>query len=593
MNNRQRKARPAGFTLIELLVAIGAVAVIAVGIAAIFASVGRTVAGGRRVGNLNQYAALIERQMRADFEAMTRDGVLVIRHQFADVDGDGVIDLNDIAKPDAVPLYADDKPADRRNRRIDQILFMASGEFTSSRTPLIPGTNAQASTAIIHYGQGTRLDPIEDYDGSPVEYELPQVDDGTLHPVGGSSPNRPFRPELALGYDDPTNPNRYASEWTLLRRLTLLATPAGSEQELPDTQVLQDLGFSNTAPLLDSDVQVGGQPALTSPFRSLAAVFPTGGAPYLFPPDFIRGYGARNDGVRYPAPASGIVDAATSDLAEIRRFISDIGEYPWNIADEAQLFDPANPAATLLDDEVNATNDLTNLANDLHRIHAWMDDLFPTPAYVGPTVYGGVRTRYEHGFPDLVGLLGTEYPDGTVAPFTQSYRLADQRALSASVFVPRCSEFIVEYSFGQVVVNPTSPYNGQLIWFGAERRRENDTGMVYPGVERYPYDTTDSGNRVRPFSFEYKNLDGTTATHTLEPALVYGRRGGAPGPEPTVLTAYFGYNDPTYQPSGSNDPETLPWPWPKLIRVTMTLADPVDPSIEQTFQFIFETPDAR
>ena len=75
--------RGAGFTLVEMLVAIGAVALVSVGLAAIFQTVGRTVTTGKRVSQLTQQAAILESQMREDFAKMTRDGFLVIRHQFS------------------------------------------------------------------------------------------------------------------------------------------------------------------------------------------------------------------------------------------------------------------------------------------------------------------------------------------------------------------------------------------------------------------------------------------------------------------------------------------------------------------------------
>ena len=33
------------------------------------------------------------------------------------------------------------------------------------------------------------------------------------------------------------------------------------------------------------------------------------------------------------------------------------------------------------------------------------------------------------------------------------------------------------------------------------------------------------------------------------------------------------------------------WPWPKLIRITMTLGDPTDRDVEETYQIIFEVPE--
>ncbi|MBK7405165.1 MAG: type II secretion system protein [Phycisphaerales bacterium] len=255
------------FTLIELIVAIGAVAIVSVGIAAIFASIGKTVAGGRRVSVLNQYAALIERQMRADFEGMTREGALVIRQQFADVDQDGRI--SDPA--DRVAVYPDEPAGHQRLRRIDELLFFTRGEFSSARTPVVPGLTASSSEAMVYYGHGERLDPISDrvgksINGGNLRYDRPQTNDGSV--------GRPYRPELALGAKkvDPTNPNRYAASWSLLRQVTVLAPPSGGNQTLPsegDPQFWSELGL-DPVEALDSAVQVGGQPAATSPFRTLA-----------------------------------------------------------------------------------------------------------------------------------------------------------------------------------------------------------------------------------------------------------------------------------------------------------------------------------
>ncbi len=597
-------ARPTlGFTLIELIVAIGAVAILAVGIASIFGAVGKTVAGGRRVSNLNEYASLIERQMRTDFQAMTRDGVLVIRHEYADVDQDGQIN----EPQDHVALYPDYPINQQRLRRIDQILFFSKGEFTSSRTPVIPGLNASSSEAMIYYGHGIKLHPLDDYNPSAndeVHYELPEVDDGRKHPQNNSE-RRLFRNELALGYLDTsnpdTNPNRYAADWTLLRKVTVLATPTSSNQRLPDDQVLDDLGFSSSGPgyivARDNEIQIAGQPAAASAFRSLAAMFPSGppggSGPYAFPSstEYIRGFGPGGDIARHPTLASGIVDVATTDLAEIRRIITDVGEFPSNIGSELQFFPGTGGVGPLFDDQFDHTS---GPAGDIRYMAAWMEDLFPTgpvfPQTTDPEY--GARPRYEESFPDFVGLLDTNYPDDPSFPALQSYRIADQRALASSVFVPRCTEFIVEYSFGQIVNNDTLPYHGQLIWFGKERNITID-GNTFPVVYPYPYDTTDSTNEYRPYAMPYQRLDGTTATRNLPTSALYNLFPVPPRDNyPDVLTAHFGYIHPYYTPTDPNvDPAIIPWPWPKLIRITMTLADPVDPSIEQTFQFIFETPE--
>lgn len=110
-----------GFTLVEVLVAVGAVALVAVGMAAIFDSVGKTVTGGRRVSALTAYATILEQQMRRDFDAMTRDGFLVIRQQYT----------NDGTRQLRVPAHADDLAP--RVRRIDEVVFFAQGDYSTAR----------------------------------------------------------------------------------------------------------------------------------------------------------------------------------------------------------------------------------------------------------------------------------------------------------------------------------------------------------------------------------------------------------------------------------------------------------------------------
>ena len=600
---RQPRRFNRAFTLVELIVAIGAIALVAVGIAAIFESIGRTVAGGRRVNQLNEYAALIERQMRSDFESMTRDGVLVIKHDFADADGDGVIDLNPTNSPDRVLNSPLQRADEARLRRIDQLLFFARGDFTSARAPMVPGLNASSNEAMIYYGHGMKLDPLLDppnrtLGGGRVEYRRPQLNDGYRSAPGpDGKPGRAFPEERALGFTESsytTNPNRYAENWSLLRQVTLLAQPNSSDLDLPepnDPFWTQQLRLDRVT-ALDSDIQLGGQPAATSVFSHLAATFPLDySAPY------IRAYRG-GDQNRAPSRASGLVDAATTDLAEIRRIIMDAGQFPWVVAGNTFYFDPTDPNY-ILDDQYQADLNLSNPVNNLLHMHAWMEDLFPVitdrrSPLANPV---GVRARYEESLPDYVGTLST-YTDARTRkyPFIQKFRLTDQRMLSNAVFVPRCTEFIVEYSFGETVTDDTSPFYGQLVWHGLARSLQN-TGNSGFAAQPYPYwnDPVTGDPYAFPHNQSYVKLDGSIGTRTLPQALLYGRSANQNQVlNYESLTAYFGYNDPTYTPANPDvDPTTLPWAWPKLVRITMTLADPVDPSIEQTFQFVFETPEGR
>ncbi len=585
-----------GFTLIELLVAIGAMALIAVGIAAVFGSVGKTVAGGRRISVLNEYAALVERQMRSDFESMTRDGVLLIRQSYADWDGTGTF-------PDDLPRigvsFDDPNP---RPRRVDEILFFRHGQFSSARLPAVPGMNAQATEAMIYYGHGIKLHPLNDLStgglgGNTPRYDRPQINDGAL----SGSTKRPFRSQLGLGdSSDPENPNRYAGDWTLLRKVTLLAQPSSSTQQLPDAALLADLGLQSDD-VLDNELQIGGQPAASSAFRHLAAILPSDQNPYLYPQDSVRRAGG--DVIRYPSLASGIVDVATTDLAEIRRIIMDVRALPWNIPDESVL-------EAQLDDQYNAAGGPGG--GDLTSMHRWMEDLFPIPGY--PNIYdpqerdSKERVHYEPTMPDYVGMMKNFEASGTtgIGRVREAFRLADQQQISSDVFIPNCTEFIVEYSFGQVDEDPNSPMYGQLIWFGLNRTLDIDNNTASNGnevqvVAPYPfYSYVDaSGNNAvvpRPYAEPYFKAndppDNPSGSVNLSQRLLYTGSVNN-GVLPYPLVAHFGYTDPLYQPSSSEDPPSVLWPWPKLIRVTMTLADPRDPTIEKTFQFVFQTPEGK
>ena len=58
-----------GFTLLEMLVAVGAVAVISVGLAAVFDAVGKTVSGGKRTSVVNTYSTLLDKYAGQNGEA--------------------------------------------------------------------------------------------------------------------------------------------------------------------------------------------------------------------------------------------------------------------------------------------------------------------------------------------------------------------------------------------------------------------------------------------------------------------------------------------------------------------------------------------
>jgi prepilin-type N-terminal cleavage/methylation domain-containing protein len=199
-----------GFTLLEMLVAVAAVAVVSVGLAAIFDAVGKTVAGGKRVSLLNTYAGLMEHRMRRDFDRMTREGFLTIRQQWVhDAAGNRL----------PVPTY--DGQRGGRERRIDEIMFFTRGDTTSARVPIgadpLTGSPVivKADAARVYYGHGQRAYDA-DLNGQPnPAFYLPS-------PVDLNPPNDANAPVTALGLPGTNgvpaaNPNYYAGGWTLLR----------------------------------------------------------------------------------------------------------------------------------------------------------------------------------------------------------------------------------------------------------------------------------------------------------------------------------------------------------------------------------------
>ncbi|MEO0716958.1 MAG: hypothetical protein AAFY58_08210 [Planctomycetota bacterium] len=102
-----------------------------------------------------------------------------------------------------------------------------------------------------------------------------------------------------------------------------------------------------------------------------------------------------------------------------------------------------------------------------------------------------------------------------------------------------------------------------------------------------PYQTTQDEEGYRPFGGRgVDDLPEDVEDYRPTPDLIYG----TPLPFGTgPATATFGFIDPTFN-SATADDLVMPWPWPKLIRVTVTIADEIDPTIEQTFQFVLEAP---
>jgi prepilin-type N-terminal cleavage/methylation domain-containing protein len=595
----------AGFTLLEVMISVAALAVLAVGIAAVFDVTGRTVTGGRRISALNAYANLLQQQLEADFAAMTRDGFLVIRNQYADADGNGVARVPTTSFPgiapaliDSVPLHSDDTAP--RPRRVDEIMFFLKGNFTTAREPLHPQLVATSDAARIYIGHGER-----GRDTLPgTSYWRPELNDSNIHPGGGAR----------LGYDIPGNPNRYAAEWTLLRHVTLLVPrsdpvdgrpPQNSRPTLAPTALFANPNVNTFYSLLDSEIQIAGQPAASSIFRALAARFPTNaqlssgtvndpGGTTLLNPAF---YAIRRGNSIRPQFSSGLIDIATLGLTDIRAIVMTADTWPGG--------PPATAAGdNFFDIAANSNQDGSNAGLDrkyrrhgnppldpnlIQRTQAWMDDAFPTLAAGGPANQRR-RIRYESIPPNLVGSAsGLGLAGGWPADLEAAFRRADQAMLASWGFLPRCSEFIVEWSFGQTFPSdPTAPNYipsraGELIWHGLERMPNRNNLTLGAGNLPLAWPRGFPGPAAWAPYWAQNNAAPSLLIHGIDTP-DWGAQYNPAGP----LTSFFGYVDPRHD--GTLQNPTVPWPWPAFIRITMSLADPRDPSSEQTFQFVFSVP---
>lgn len=688
------------FTLVEMLVAIGAVALVSVGLAAIFQTIGKTVTTGKRISQLTQQAAILESQMREDFARMTRDGFMVIRHQFT-------IDATSTSyNPRVVSTlrYKGDV-AGARPRRIDELLFFANGEYRTAREDMVPGRVAQSRSARIYYGHGQKgvvlaantLDRTYDYfnptfdnrfwfgwdtGGGNQDVSRPRISQNRL---GGKIPNNP--PSETGGYTE-IGINYYASEWTLLRHAALLQRPVSSgtggwSEDVPFRSTYSTDKYGGTANNLntlssDSYFQIAGQPATPSMFRGIVEALPiTGGTTdtalyytMYWPSD--KPFGIIDAVPRFN---SGVVDIATTDLNEIAMVVNSSFIGPEGLTDGGLMFtarQKAGPLALLAPVLPKVQGDVFSTAVPLKggpgdaangywfsrsipsgtstlaieapvgNMQSWMLDAMPTSSGYMPTAGSknnafrngdgmrfriGARMRAESNVLDVRGTLDS--PNSTNRDV--AVRRGDMMTVGASDLAANCSEFIVEWSWGQ-----TYPLNqnlkdefgndvgGQTVWYGRTLMGYQANGAVNPidsgtngdpnnpQVYRYDRNATYQGivgklgsdltttlrtpalpPEYQPFKAETRG-SSNFKNYKPSPALVHGVRmfpSNAPA-DHSSLVSYFGYYDPSFVPDlAAGDPASMPWLWPKMVRITVTLADPNDPSIEQTFQYVFTIPE--
>lgn len=600
---------PRAFTVMELLVAIGAVALVTVGLAAIFDAVGKTVQGGRRVSVLTQYSTMIEAQLRKDFASIDPNSFIVIRQQAVD-GGDNKTDATD--STDLVPLYRGQPFADQRPRRIDELLIFTRGDFASMRPPVAEERVARSREARVYYGMGQKMEPSYNGDSEQKDYETPYA-------FFRTNPPDVDLPDLGKA-----GINQFASEWTLLRHVTVLQQPRIATPDVGqiDRADLRSLGINQRlASSEDADGQIALHPAAATIFRATQPRLPARMVDLLSIDD-INGH---------TIFATGTVDVATTDLDEVRSWVLGMRERPdprvlqFDVADLQQL------QFTTPGRGEPSGFQLTNVPS-LCLQQMWMSNAFPTesqPEAVLPNYWPDPtdfdppnrRVRYETQPVGMRGVLESDTPrrnDYATRALQDAYERTGQVMLTAHNFVPRCTEFIVEWSFGRM-----NPSTNELIWHGPPRQGLVDQEKLC----FYPYEI--SANEYLEegafFSYLYKTRNASAPDnpdqgvveqrfHPFTDRLIYGHSPDRSiDTPPACVTSYFGYIDPTFNPTNPvpDDPSTpsqdesqgrtgrsiegrlMDWPRPKLVRITMSLADPREPAVEETFQFVLEVPQTR
>jgi len=351
----------------------------------------------------------------------------------------------------------------------------------------------------------------------------------------------------------------------------------------------------------DTAREIAGLPAVPSPNRTDAAAWNS----YSAPTATLRGN-------TWPALSSGVVDVVAMDLRTVAAQVADLNTTGFNNFGDPFALNPRSyqmPVGTGSGQQGGAT---------MWKQQAWFRTLLPADSD------SGRRIRVETSAPDFMNFNG-----GASTPV----RRADQLMLSTGAFLPRCSEFIVEYSFGKARTNNAANSGppadvGAVYWHGLGRQ----TGVIASGndygrnVYRYR-DWVQANNASEPLSQNVVWRDRSTLPNSV-PANAVGRKVYLYPDlvEPDVIGqwgsnsqwnssancsyALFGINDPLYAPQKNllakdvngngqydwadgdvlQEPESVPWMRPTMLRITFTLCDPTDPSIEQTFQFILDIP---
>jgi len=387
-----------------------------------------------------------------------------------------------------------------------------------------------------------------------------------------------------------------------------LLPPGGlAEMDVPDVFLAAPFNFPR-ALLVDSRVQTAMQPSAQSLFLHIARQQSSAPGSVGTPPGF------RVDSrLSKPAPSSGLVDLVVTDFNEIASVVNHAAVDPNGVIywpEDVQRM--GTPFGEFFD---------PRSLSDREHMQAWMLDAMPANRKNEDPSQWAQRPRIRFESEPPLFSIEDQYLDSSgTGPkeLERAYREADQVMLTSSIFVPRCTEFIVEWSYGLVDQVSGSPTFGQMIWYGLPRYKDvNGNGSFDSGTDvilAQPFDGVDAFYAVpalvaltgRPQT-DFARLEKYPTRDLINMGMPM------PGIVPSARTevSMFGYYDPgpgalqsggggfsqvdpddrSWDSTALTDPsDDRPWLWPALIRVTMTIADATDPTIEATHQIVFEVP---
>lgn len=614
VRSAQRAGAPAlrrAFTLTELLVAVGAVALLTVGVGQIFRSVGKLTSSGQAIGEVDGLARVVETQLREDFASLTRcreeDAMLAIRmREIGDLDRNGQVDSpQEPAR--GVYLSADDEQIDKQNgytpyqraggpsftplsravtTRLDEIVFLAQAPpdrpyasaqvaptdslATNNQRTLESLSEISAPAARIRWGHALR--PLADpqYNPNPTSnYGPPRrqyLPDGDFAQAAGEQMNlgNPF----TGGNINVKGRNRHAGQWLLGRQAALLfggtaagettgrnlyPTPGGDDPPFAD-----DAEFSPYVRDLEGVNRVGLLLGQTPP----TAGFPT----------------------RERLLLHGRSDVIAQTAEDVRRWI------------EGEGFDPDGVGGPRLPAPAPAfdTGYYSTLSTG-ENAPLWFRtiDVFTNLRNLRSAVAGMFFRPLADETPPIVLRDRSQV---TNAPETPEDALMD----AAAIIATRCSRFEIAWSDGSSVVDPqgidwdgdmntgingNELKQGEIVWFDitprvdspARRRTYKEAQQAFNPVNEIAFASGDSLNDpfASPEVRGYAPFNETTTLMTpgngLASGVAHYSRTLSLGPTSGASEesfAIWGFRKPT-----ADGNYGAAWPKPKFLRIRMTLHD--------------------